>query len=73
MEHAISKMAQGVEAAKAANGRQRAIELLEEAVKVDDKLLEARYDLGVLHVDGDYDCIAEVRPLVARRLGSPLR
>jgi predicted nucleic acid-binding protein len=27
------------------------------------------HDLGILHVDGDYDRIAEVRPLVARRLG----
>jgi predicted nucleic acid-binding protein len=27
------------------------------------------HGLGVVHVDGDYDRIAEVRPLVARRLG----
>jgi predicted nucleic acid-binding protein len=27
------------------------------------------HDLGVLHVDGDFQRIAEVRPLVARRLG----
>ena len=27
------------------------------------------HDLGILHVDGDFDRIAEVRPLVARRLG----
>ncbi|MFN8590468.1 MAG: hypothetical protein U0031_03320 [Thermomicrobiales bacterium] len=27
------------------------------------------HGLGVLHVDGDFDRIAEVRPLVARRLG----
>jgi predicted nucleic acid-binding protein len=26
-------------------------------------------DLGVVHVDGDFDRIAEVRPLVVRRLG----
>jgi predicted nucleic acid-binding protein len=26
------------------------------------------HDLGVVHVDGDFDRIAEVRPLVARRL-----
>lgn len=31
------------------------------------------HDLGVLHVDGDFDCIAEVRPLVVRRLGSVQR
>jgi predicted nucleic acid-binding protein len=27
------------------------------------------HDLGVLHVDGDFDRIAEVRPLTVRRLG----
>jgi predicted nucleic acid-binding protein len=27
------------------------------------------HELGVLHVDGDFQRIAEVRPLVARRLG----
>jgi len=27
------------------------------------------HDLGVLHVDGDYSRISEVRPLTARRLG----
>ena len=27
------------------------------------------HGLGVLHVDGDFDKIAEVRPLVSRRLG----
>jgi predicted nucleic acid-binding protein len=27
------------------------------------------HDLGVVHVDGDFDRIAEVRPLTARRLG----
>lgn len=27
------------------------------------------HGLGVVHVDSDYDRIAEVRPLVARRLG----
>lgn len=27
------------------------------------------HDLGVVHVDGDYDRIAEVRPLTTRRLG----
>lgn len=28
-----------------------------------------QHGLGVLHVDGDYGRIAEVRPLVVRRLG----
>jgi predicted nucleic acid-binding protein len=27
------------------------------------------HDLGVVHVDGDFARIAEVRPLVVRRLG----
>lgn len=27
------------------------------------------HGLGVVHVDGDFDRIAEVRPLIARRLG----
>jgi len=27
------------------------------------------HDLGVVHVDGDFSRIAEVRPLIARRLG----
>jgi predicted nucleic acid-binding protein len=27
------------------------------------------HDLGVVHVDGDFDRIAEVRPLAVRRLG----
>jgi predicted nucleic acid-binding protein len=28
-----------------------------------------QHDLGVVHVDGDFERIAEVRPLVVRRLG----
>jgi hypothetical protein len=31
------------------------------------------HDLGVVHVDGDFERIAEVRPLVVRRLGGSLR
>jgi predicted nucleic acid-binding protein len=31
------------------------------------------HDLGVVHVDGDFERIAEVRPLVVRRLGGALR
>jgi predicted nucleic acid-binding protein len=27
------------------------------------------YEFGVVHVDGDFDRIAEIRPLVVRRLG----
>ena len=65
---AISKMAQGVEAAKRPNGRARAIELLKEAVKVDDKLWEARYDLGVLHADAGNLAAAETELAAAREL-----
>ena len=45
---AVSKMMQGVAAAKEPNGKKRAIELLRAAVKDDPKLWEARFDLGVL-------------------------
>lgn len=45
---AVSKMAQGVEAAKSEEGVGQAIELLQQAVKEDAKLWEAHYDLGVL-------------------------
>ncbi|HMR75289.1 MAG TPA: hypothetical protein PKD61_09255, partial [Polyangiaceae bacterium] len=41
---ALSKMAQGVAAAKETGGRSRAIKLLREAVKMDPNLWEARYD-----------------------------
>ena len=61
---AISKMAQGVEAAKTANGRGRAIELLKEAVGTDGKLWEARYDLGVLHAEAG-DLAAAEKELAA--------
>jgi tetratricopeptide (TPR) repeat protein len=45
---AVSKLAQGVEAAKSKDGRKRAIELLEKAVEADGQLWEGRYNLGVL-------------------------
>ena len=45
---AVSKMAQGVAAAKEKGGEARAIELLRASVKMDPNLWEARYDLGVL-------------------------
>jgi tetratricopeptide (TPR) repeat protein len=65
---AISKMAQGVEAAKTPNGRSRAIELLEQAVKVDGKLWEARYDLGVLHAEAGNLAAAERELAFAQEL-----
>lgn len=48
---ALGKMVQGVQAAKDASGKERAIGLLEEAVKGDSSLWEARYNLGVLLAD----------------------
>jgi tetratricopeptide (TPR) repeat protein len=65
---AISKMAQAVEAAKQPNGRARAIDLFKEAVKVDDKLWEARYDLGVLHADAGNLADAEKELAAAQEL-----
>src|SRR5689334_21994076 len=54
---AVSKLAQGVDASKEKDGRRRAIELLEQAVKADPQLWEGRYNLGVL--------LAETGDLVA--------
>jgi tetratricopeptide (TPR) repeat protein len=48
---ALGKMVQGVQAAKDAAGKARAISLLEEAVKADAGLWEAHYNLGVLLAD----------------------
>ena len=36
-------------------------------------VIALHHGLGVVHVDGDFDKIAEVRPLVSRRLGSGRR
>jgi predicted Zn-dependent protease len=54
---AVTKLAQGVDASKDKDGRRRAIELLEQAVKADGQLWEGRYNLGVL--------LAETGDLVA--------
>jgi tetratricopeptide (TPR) repeat protein len=48
---ALGKMVQGVQAAKDAGGKDRAIGLLQEAVKADAGLWEAHYNLGVLLAD----------------------
>jgi Tfp pilus assembly protein PilF len=56
---AVSKMAQGVEAAKQSDGKQRAIGLFEEAVKADARLWEAHYNLGVLYADAGNLAAAE--------------
>lgn len=45
---AVSKLAQGVDAAKAKDGRKHAIELLQKAVEADGQLWEGRYNLGIL-------------------------
>jgi tetratricopeptide (TPR) repeat protein len=46
---AVGKMVEGVSAAREHDGRERGIGLLEQAVSLDPKLWEARYDLGVLY------------------------
>lgn len=48
---ALGKMVQGVQAAKDPSGKDRAISLLEQAVKADAGLWEAHYNLGVLLAD----------------------
>ena len=48
---ALGKMVQGVQAAKDSSGKERAISLLEEAVKADAGLWEAHYNLGILLAD----------------------
>jgi len=45
---AVTKMVQGVVAARDPNGRERAIALLREAIAIDENLWEARYDLGIV-------------------------
>jgi tetratricopeptide (TPR) repeat protein len=45
---AVSKMVQGVQAAKEPSGRMRAVALLKEATSMDPMLWEARYDLGIV-------------------------
>jgi tetratricopeptide (TPR) repeat protein len=49
---AVTKMVQGVLAAKDAGGRDRSIALLREAIAKDNGLWEARYDLGILLAHG---------------------
>lgn len=56
---AVSRMAEGVEAAKQPEGRPRAIGLFEQAVRADSSLWEARYDLGVLYADAGNLAAAE--------------
>jgi tetratricopeptide (TPR) repeat protein len=65
---AVSKLSQGVEAASASDGRKRAIGLLEEAVKADGALWEARYNLGLLYADGGNLAAAERELTEAQKL-----
>ncbi|HYQ29291.1 MAG TPA: tetratricopeptide repeat protein, partial [Polyangiaceae bacterium] len=48
---ALGKMVQGVQSAKDTNGKERAIQLLRDAVAGDPGLWEAHYNLGVLLAD----------------------
>lgn len=48
---AVGKMVQGVQSAKDASGRERAIQLLRDAVAGDPGLWEAHYNLGILLAD----------------------
>ncbi|HEY0467931.1 MAG TPA: tetratricopeptide repeat protein [Polyangiaceae bacterium] len=48
---AVGKMVQGVQSAKEASGKERAIQLLRDAVGGDPGLWEAHYNLGVLLAD----------------------
>jgi len=48
---ALSKMVQGVQSAKDANGKEHAIALLRDAITADPGLWEAHYNLGILLAD----------------------
>ena len=63
---ALGKMVQGVQAAK--DNKDRAISLLEEAVKADAGLWEAHYNLGVLLADKGDLAVAERHLTTAQQL-----
>ncbi len=65
---AVSKLSQGVEAATTPDGKRRAIGLFEDAVRVDGKLWEARYNLGLLYADAGNLAAAERELSEAQRL-----
>jgi len=67
---ALGKMVQGVQAAKDAGGKDRAIALLQQAVQVDGALWEAHYNLGVLLADKG-DLAAAERHLATAESLSP--
>jgi tetratricopeptide (TPR) repeat protein len=66
---AVSRMVQGVQAAKDGQ-RDRAVALLREAIQVDPGLWEARYDLGVVLVGGGDLAAAEEQLAAAAKLAS---
>ncbi len=49
---AVSKLAQGVQAAREPDGKKRAATLFQEAIGVDAQLWEARYNLGIVLSEG---------------------
>lgn len=65
---ALGKMVQGVQAAKDASAKERAIGLLEEAIKADAGLWEAHYNLGVLLADKGDLAAAERHLATAQQL-----
>jgi tetratricopeptide (TPR) repeat protein len=65
---AVSKLAQGVDAAKSKDGRRQAIELLQKAVEADGQLWEGRYNLGVLLAEAGDLAAAEKQLAEAHRL-----
>jgi Flp pilus assembly protein TadD len=67
-DRAVSKMVQGVEAAKEPNGRARAVSLFREAVSIDPNLWEAKFDLGVLLATTGDLAGAEVQLAAAAKL-----
>ena len=70
---AVSTMAKGVEAAKTREGVPQAIGLFQKAVKADQKLWEAHYDLGILLAEtGELDA-AEATPETGRGAGAERR
>lgn len=65
---AVTKMVQGVQAAKEPKGVTRGIDLLKEAIQIDPNLWEARYDLGVLYAQTGALAAAEVQLKAAQKI-----
>lgn len=67
---AVRSMARGVEAARAAEGRDEAIGHFERALKADSELWEARYNLGILRAESG-DLARAERELAAAQTLAP--